>query len=92
MKIKIRFTSPFSDAVGAKEMSIETASGTIRELVDELMEQYPGLKKMMQGENKEPTDYLSILVNDRPLSALDGMESRLQEGDDVLFLFPISGG
>jgi len=90
MKIKIDLLSPFSDAVGKKELNIEFQGATLKELIEHLVEEYPKLKKDMYSESGEITDYLSILVNDQPAHDLN--KTGLKDGDELLFFFPISGG
>ncbi len=92
MKLAITFTSPFSDIVGSKNIETDFDADTIAGLLEALGERYPDLKKMFWKENGEPSEYLSIILNDRPISSLDGLESTLKDGDELLFFFPISGG
>ena len=92
MKLTITFTSPFSDIVGSKKIETDLDAGTIAELLEALEGKYPDLKNMFRKENSEPSEYLSIILNDKPISSLDGLESTLKDGDELLFFFPISGG
>ena len=92
MKLAIAFTSPFSDIVGSKKIETDLDADTISELLEALGDKYPDLKKMFWKESGESTEYLGIILNDKPISSLDGLESPLKDGDELLFFFPISGG
>jgi MoaD family protein len=92
MKLKLNLLKPFSDVVGNKELGFDFNGKTIEDLFAELVEKYPKLKEELYTENNEITDYVSIFVNDKPLSALDGVNTKLKNGDELLFFVPISGG
>ena len=92
MRLTIELTKPFSDAVGKRELELEFGGRTVEELFQFLTEKYPKLRKEIYSENDEITEYVIVFVNDKPISALDGMDTELNNGDKLLFFFPISGG
>jgi MoaD family protein len=92
MKNKIKFLKPFSDIVGKNELEIEFIGSTLEDLLNELINQYPNSKKELFKENGELTEYVNIFVNDKPISALKGINSELKNNDEILFFMPVSGG
>jgi len=92
MKLKVNFLKPFSDAVGSREIEEEIDGSTISDLLDHLVSAYPKLRDELYEDDGELTDYFIIFVNDRPINALDGLETVLKDGDEILFFIPISGG
>jgi MoaD family protein len=92
MKLKLNLLKPFSDIVGKKQLGYDFNGKTINELFKELVEKYPKLKTEIYTEKNEVTDYISIFVNDKPLSVLNGLETKLKNGDELLVFVPISGG
>ena len=92
MKLKLNLLKPFSDIVGKKELSFEFNGGSIDDLFKELVVKYPKLKEELYTDKNEVTDYISLFVNDKPLSILDGMATKLNDGDELLIFVPISGG
>jgi MoaD family protein len=92
MKLKLNMLKPFSDVIGKKELGFEFEGKTIEDLFKALVNKYPKLKDELYTKNDEITDYVSIFVNDKPLSALKGVETQLKNGDELLFFVPISGG
>jgi len=92
MKIKIKLLKPFSDAVGKSEFDFEFIGITLGNLLKELTNKYPNLRGEFYTESDELTDYLCIFVNDKPISALNGIETKLKDNDELLFFVPISGG
>ena len=92
MKVKIKLLKPFSDAVGKNEIELDFNSGTLEDLLKILMDRYPRLKKEFYTETGVLTDYMCMFVNDKPISALNGINTILKNGDEILFFIPISGG
>ncbi len=92
MRLKLNLLKPFSDAVGKKELEIEFEGITLEELFRNLIQKYPKLKNDLLKENNQITDYVSVFINDKPLSVLNGMKTKLNNGDELLLFVPISGG
>ncbi|KYK30437.1 MAG: hypothetical protein AYK23_01100 [Candidatus Proteinoplasmatales archaeon SG8-5] len=92
MRLKLEFTKPFSDAVGRKVVEMEFGGNTCGELLERLSGEYPALSTKFYDEDGSVTDYLIIFLNDKPISALEGLDSEVRDGDRLLFFFPISGG
>jgi molybdopterin converting factor small subunit len=90
MHIHVRFTEPFISAVGRAEVEVIVPDGvTVRHLVVHLCDQYPDLGQHVLEEDGGVTEYLTMFVNDRPVTDFN---MQLNHNDSVLMLFPISGG
>lgn len=90
MRIRVRLLRPFSDAVGRPEVEVAVPQeATVRHLLEHLCEQYPDLRQQVYESGGGMTEYLSMFLNDRPVTDL---EMTLKEGDEVLMLMPVSGG
>jgi len=90
MHVKVRFMEPFASAVGRPEVEVVVPDGvTVRHLVVHLCDQYPDLKMHLYEETGGITDYLTMFVNDKPVT---DFEMKLDDDDFVMMLFPISGG
>jgi MoaD family protein len=92
MKIKIKLLKPFSDVVGRGELETEFNGKTLEDLLKILIEKHPNLKKELYTDANELTEYVCIFVNDKPISALNGVNSILKDNDKILFFIPVSGG
>ena len=92
MKIKIKLLKPFSEVVGKRELEINFNEKTLNDLLKLLVNKYPKLDKEFFKDNSELTEYICIFINDKPLSALVGVDTLLKNGDEILFFMPISGG
>jgi len=90
LKVKVRLLRPFSDAVGRPELEVAVPGGaTVRHLVVHLCEQYPMLAPHIYEAGGGMTEYLTMFQNDKPVMDL---EMVLHDGDEVLMMFPVSGG
>ena len=92
MKLKLNLLKPFSDIVGSKQLGFEFNGKTLEDLFKSLVQKYPKMKSELFNEKDEVTDYISIFINDKPLSVLNGVATELKNGDELLFFVPISGG
>jgi MoaD family protein len=92
MNIKLKLLRPFSEVVGKGEIEIDFNEKTINDLLKFLVKKYPKLKNEFFKDDNELTEYICIFINDKPLSALKGVDTILKNGDEVLFFMPISGG
>ena len=92
MELKLKLLKPFSDAVGKSELQLAFDGSTLEDLLKELIDRYPKLKKEFYTKTGELTDYICMFVNDKTISALNGVNTELKNDDEILFFIPISGG
>jgi len=69
-----------------------TASGaTVRELLDDLMTRFPGLRsQLVEGDDIAP--FVNVYVEGEDVRTLDGMETPVQDGATVILLPAMAGG
>jgi len=82
------------ELLGFKTMKVETEANNIRELIETLGEMYNPhfpMRIIEEGTDKVKKAY-KILLNGRDIAHLEGLETRIDEGDTVIFFPPISGG
>jgi len=92
MKLKLKLLRPFSDVVGKSELELDFNGNHLRDLFNLLTDKFPDIKKELYKKNGELTEYICIFVNDKPISALNGINTELKNGDEILFFIPVSGG
>ncbi len=81
IQLKVKFFGSYQEAVGKKELQIETDKvSRVQGLIEELTEKYPDLADL--------DDQLLIAVN----KSMAEREKELKDGDEVAFLPPVSGG
>jgi MoaD family protein len=92
MKLKLKFLRPFKDITGKGELELDIEVLNLKDLLKILVDKYPKLEKEIFKKNNELTDYICIFVNDKPISALNWLDTKLENGDNLLFFVPVSGG
>ncbi len=69
-----------------------TASGdTVRALLDDLMERFPGLRAQLL-EDDEIAPFVNVYVEGEDVRTLDGMDTPVHAGNTVILLPAMAGG
>jgi len=93
MKVKVRFFALLREVAGIKEVEEEVEEGaTVRGLLERLSERLPRRFRELIFEGQEVSRNVIILVNRRGIRELEGLETKLKDGDEVALLPPVSGG
>lgn len=90
MKVKVKAFAWLREIIGDKETEVELEEGAkVEELLRSICEAYD--IEIYEKEGKIRDD-VKILKNGRFIESLDGLKTRLDEGDEVAILPPVSGG
>jgi len=69
-----------------------TAEGeTVRELLDDLIERFPGLRAQLV-EDDELAPFVNVYVEGEDVRTLEGIETPVREGATVILLPAMAGG
>jgi len=94
MTISVKFIGAFRHFSGTSELDLGFRNLTsVDELVYELVRKVPEIEHILidhQLENSRPNAL--ILVNGREIGVLDGVETKLEEGDEVVLVPVVHGG
>ncbi|MEM1654804.1 MAG: MoaD/ThiS family protein [Nitrososphaerota archaeon] len=92
MKITVKTFATLREIFGGTGMLyLELPEGsTIEDLLKKLEEQYGSRLDISRlvGENSN----VKVLVNGREITYLDGLRTKLRDGDSVAFIPPVAGG
>jgi molybdopterin converting factor small subunit len=96
MKINVRFYGVFRSAAGSGLIQLDVTSHdpTVRSVIAELLsrQHYGNLRQLvLDGEEPDPRPNALIMVSGSEIGALEGLETKLKEGDE-LSLLPIAHG
>jgi len=91
--LKILALPMLSRAVGAKEVVIDFEGETVNDLIAHLIRRF-GLqaKRALYDEKGELDLAIQILLNGKEWIARDRLDTPLQEGDTLAFMFLAAGG
>ncbi|TKJ29191.1 MAG: molybdopterin synthase sulfur carrier subunit [Chloroflexi bacterium B3_Chlor] len=89
--MRVRIYGTLRPLVGATEVEVE-ASGTVREVLQELTAEYSALKERVLDDAGNLQSSINVLVNGRSIRFLDGLNTTVQEGDELALFPPVGGG
>ena len=93
MKVKVRYLATLYDLMGVMKEVFEIPEGSnVLDLIKVIDGKYGGRlsREILDGEKLK--DEYNILVNGRAIDHLDGLNTRLKDGDEVVFMPPVGGG
>ncbi len=95
MKVRVKFFAAIRELAAVKDETIDLQSNTaVRELIQVLCQRHGGdfTEYVIDPNTGAPRSHLQILVDGKNLSSLEGLETRLSDGDEVALMPPVGGG
>ena len=94
MVITVKFFGSFRSFSEKEKITLEIKGRIVlKDIVKEIIKKSPKLKKVLiDPELKDPRPNALILVNGKEISILKGLETMLNEGDEILLIPVIHGG
>ena len=74
------------------QAEIEASGANIRELIDDLGGRYPEFKGQVVAEDGQLHRFINVYANDEDVRYLDGMDTKVSDGDVVSILPAVAGG
>jgi molybdopterin synthase sulfur carrier subunit len=89
----VNFYATLRQVVGCRQADIPLPpGGTLRQLIEEMVKRYPGLKREMLDRGGNLQSHIHIFVNGRDSTFLDGSLDSILEPDNTISIFPPVGG
>jgi len=91
MPVPVRIPTPLRRFTG--ESAELSAEGTeVSSVLERLFERYPLLRPQLLNEDGTLRSFVNLYVNDEDIRFLDGLKTRLKDGDSVSIVPAIAGG
>ena len=94
MPLTVKFIGALRYLSGKTQFTMTFQDGTsVKELIGKISQEMPELERIFSDQ--ELTDSRSnslILVNGREISVLNGYETKLNDGDEIVFVPVVHGG
>ncbi len=94
MFVKVKLIGALRHDAGSETILMNHRRGlSLRELIEEITAEKPALKRSLA--NPQPGDQrlnALVLVNSKEISVLNGLETRLKDGDEVVLVPVVHGG
>jgi sulfur-carrier protein len=91
MSVEVRIPTVFRKFTNGRDV-VELEPGTISELVDQLENRYPGMRRQLMTDDGTLHRFVNVYVNDEDARYLQQLDTRVDEGDTVSLLPSVAGG
>ena len=81
----VRIPPTLRDAVGGAR-EIDASGSTVRELLADLAERFPGLGHQVLENGNESAPFVNVYVNNEDVRTLEGLDTPVCEGTSVILL------
>ncbi|ADN51144.1 MoaD/ThiS family protein [Vulcanisaeta distributa] len=94
MKVQVKFLASLYDITKVLKTELNIPdNATIKDLIQVIDTSVsPNFSKVILDDNGRLKDQYVILVNGRSIDFLNGLSTKLSNGDEVVFLPPAGGG
>ena len=91
MSITVRVPTPLQKLTKNKA-EVEAKGSNIKELIEDLEKNFPGLKERLCDEKGKLRRFINIYVNEEDVRFLQQAETPLKDNDEVSIIPAIAGG
>jgi molybdopterin synthase sulfur carrier subunit len=94
MAVTVRFIGALRSVSGKGKITIKIANSvSLREFIKKIVNEKPQLKRaLIDPELEDPRPNALIIVNGKEINVLNGLETVLKDGDEVVFVPVLHGG
>jgi molybdopterin converting factor small subunit len=94
MVITVKFIGVFRSASGKGKLSLNFGNTVLlREAIKEMARQLPQIKRLLiDPELEDPRPNTLMLVNGKEIGVLNGLDTVLEDGDEVVLVPVVHGG
>ena len=90
--IEIKFLTRFIDITGEKNIKIDDFQD-INTLIEFLCEKYDeSFKEVLFDENGNLRDYQKVMINGKDIRDINGLDTPLKDGDQIIMFQTVVGG
>jgi molybdopterin synthase sulfur carrier subunit len=91
MSITVRIPTPLQKLT-QNQAEVKANGANIRELIEDLEKNFPGIKERIYDESGEIRRFINIYVNEEDMRFLQQDATPLKDGDEVSMIPAIAGG
>ena len=92
--LTIKFIGALRHVSDKTQLTIQYEKGmSLKQLMAKILQEAPTLKRTFSDQQPEDSRFNAlILVNGREISVLNGFETKLNDGDEIVFVPVVHGG
>ncbi len=91
MSVKIKFSYPDLQQFTDNQHVVSVNGSTVGDCLDDMVRQYPSIKKVLFDEHGQLQSYVMFFVN-REYASAAALEMPLNDGDEITVALMMSGG
>ncbi len=91
MVVSVYIPTPFRSFTGNRT-NVEVEAEDVAAVIDGLEAKFPGFRNLCCNENGEIPRHINIYVNSKEINSLDGISTKLNDGDQVAVIPALAGG
>ncbi len=91
MPVKVRIPTPLQKLT-KDQAEVSVAAKNVKELLDALEKNYPGIKGRLCDESGRVRRFVNIYLNEEDIRFLNQESTSLKDGDEVSIIPAIAGG
>ena len=91
MAITVRIPTPLRRVTDGQD-KVDTEGATLREIIDEMESQFPGIKERLCDENGDLRNFVNVFVNGEDVRFMQGIDSATGDGDEISIVPAVAGG
>jgi len=94
LKITVKYYAMLSNLMGIREDSLDVREPTVKGVIEDMTRKHGQkfLEYLIDSKTGDLRYGLMILVNNKSIHYLNGLNTRLKEGDVVAFIPAVAGG
>ena len=91
MAVKVRIPTPLMKLTD-NQAEVLAEGGSISEVINNLENQFNGIKERICEENGSPRRFINIYINEEDIRFLEGENTAVKDGDEISIIPAIAGG
>jgi MoaD family protein len=91
MSVTVKIPAQLRSVTGGESEAVIDEAGTVGEVLDGLYERFDGLRERI-AENGDLRRFVNVYVQGEDIRFLDGLETAVDDGDEVTILPAVAGG
>ena len=91
MTIKVRIPTPLMKLTN-NQSEVSAEGKTISDIINNLENQFNGIKDRICEENGSPRRFINIYINEEDIRFLEGEMTSVKDGDEISIIPAIAGG
>ncbi len=91
MPVSVYIPSPFRRITANRE-NVTVEGATVGEVLDAVERAYPGFANLVYDADRRVPTHINVYLNNTEIHDLDGIETKVSDGDQVAVIPALAGG